>query len=140
MARSSRMVSFLTIFFLCFSQIISEFNINEVSIFIDALHDSLNAEEWWDQEVRNVNILLAFTKASHRRNIELFTDCGLLIANLLPRHLYHLNIVSERETDTSLFETVHRITYWNIRTYSSEQSRTHSHLINAQLSEIEWGD
>ena len=140
MARSSRMVSFLTIIFFVFSQIMSEFNIFEVSIFINALYDSLNAEEWWDQEIRSVNILLALTKASHRRTIDLFTSCGLLVANLLPRHLYHLNIVSERETDTSLFQTVHHITYWNMRTYSTEQSRTHSHLVQSQLSEIEWGD
>ena len=107
---------------------------------MDALHDSLNAEEWWDQDARNVNILLVLTKATHRTTIDLFTACGLLIANLLPRHLYNLNIVSERETDTSLFETVHRFTYWNIRAYSTEQSRTHSHLVHSQLSEIEWGD
>ena len=77
---------------------------------------------------------MALTKASHRRRTDLFTSCGLLMANLLPRHFYHLSIVSESETDIGLIETAHRFTYWNIRTYSSEQSRSHSHLVRAQLT------
>ena len=82
-----------------FFQILSEMDVYQVSYtyFVDALYDIFTAEDWWDQEITNIDITLYMTRSSHKTLTELFTTCQnlLKLKFLLPQRFYHLQICSE---------------------------------------------
>ena len=101
MAQSITRVHFST-------QILTEFDVFQVSGFVDALYDTLNQEDWWDQEITQVTVTLGMTKAPHRRGWELFTVCENL-AFLLPQRLYQLHVISANQRDSHARQ--YRISY-----------------------------
>ena len=74
---------------------------NEAHSFISALHDTMSREEWWDQEITSIVIVLTITCdtmpwlspgswISHG-----VAECHTLLEHLLPEHLYNLSVVTE---------------------------------------------
>ena len=112
---------------------LTEFVVFEVTVFVDALYDALNQEDWWDQEVTHISITLTVLRASRRRPTELFTVCDNFLTFLLPRRLHYLHVITENQRNMIHY----RRSQWNIRTYSSETMLSYCHNASSPFFDIE---
>lgn len=107
---------------------LNDFDVFDLTVFVDALYDAINQEEWWNQEATHDSITLTVLRVERRRPTEFFTVFSNLLAFLLPQ-LYTIYMLL----------SCHRTSQRLIRAYSSETVLCYSRN-TALITNVEWSD
>ena len=100
----------------------------------------MSREEWWDQEITSVVIVLTITCdwvprssvgpwASYGAH-----ECRILLRHLLPTRLYNLSVIEEHQATVNYYQ----ISHWLIRVLSDQSTLTM--LNNSYMGLSYWND
>lgn len=72
---------------------LNDFDVFDLTVFVDALYDAINQEEWWNQEVTHDSITLTVLRVERRRPTEFFTVFFQFVSLSTTSTLYHLHVI-----------------------------------------------
>ena len=100
----------------------------------------MSREEWWDQEITSIVIVLTITcDWVSRSSIGPWVsygdnECRILMRHLLPTHLYNLSVIEEHQATVNYY----KISHWLIRVLSDQSTLTM--LNNSYMGLSYWND